>query len=591
MKYRTYYSPKIIALLLLLGLITAAVDPVMRRFLTRATATGLKARLTIDTCRVSLHSTDFELTGVRLAPTLDSQQDSLACESVVVDVEGAPLLRRKLVVRNATATGVQLLNECLDANEFSLRWPLPRHWNLHEPARKALQASLAKSVALARKNPLANSRAAALLVDLVAGSTQQTGELESALGICELRVERFATITKTLTSTTSVPDELEPLASAEQTSLELQRLAQRLDAFQNRVAQSRQQLDSDRQRLAALRNQDLSEAKETSHLQIPSAQILSEYFLGAEAAERSWQILRFVQWAQEFLPPTNPAPTPSAGFAIAFPERNPLPAFVLRALNFEGQGEVADRSFHFAGTLQNFSNDPQCLGHPTRLVLDAKVPHRVVIEAAIDRTSDLPRERVVIRCPSWPQSQQTFGDPTVLGILAQPCLLGLRAELDLSGERVSGIVQMRQQKLRLTSTVASELGGQRVRDALSEMLSQIDTIDYEVKVNGPLDSPSLALTSNWGERVAGGLQHAFEREQTLRTAELAQQLSDTLDRRIAAWEQTSRSAQQKLQDRLATAQAQLQALDTAMQRHLAQAQASHPQVTRRPSSPPDRTLD
>jgi hypothetical protein len=114
------------------------------------------------------------------------------------------------------------------------------------------------------------------------------------------------------------------------------------------------------------------------------------------------------------------------------------------------------------------------------------------------------------------------------------------------------------------------------------MLSQIDTIDYEVRVSGPLDSPSMTLTSPWGERVAGGLQHALEKELALRSAETRQQLSHELDARIAEWEEAAATAQEKLQARLGTTIEQVQVLDSLVQRHLPQENVPRAKVTLRP---------
>jgi len=328
-------------------------------------------------------------------------------------------------------------------------------------------------------------------------------------------------------------------------------------------------------------------------VQIPEPQVLSEYFMGAAASERGWEILRFVQWAREFMPQpqTTVEPSGTAGLTIAFPERNPLPEFVIKALHFEGKGEVADTTFNFAGTLQNLTNDPQAFPQPSRLVIDAKVPHRVVVEAVMDRTRSVPRDRIVVRCPSWPQPEQMLGNPSQIGVLAKPCLLSLRAELELAGGNVSGIVQMRQQRLNLTPQVSDELGGERVQAALVELFSQIDTIDYEVKLSGPIDSPSITLASAWGERVAGGLQHAFEKEIALRSAESIEKLSQVLESRISEWEVTANAAQQELQTRLGKTVEQVQLLDTLVQQHLPADSVPRAKVTLRTEVLPADTTE
>lgn len=583
-------TPKTISIVAAVCLAAWAVGPMVQFILIRAAATELGAKLSIGETSVSTFTSDLELTDVRLAHPLGSNEDRLACDSVLVDVEGTPLLRRKLVIRNATAVGLRILTPPCSAEVLTKRWPLPQHWKLHLPAQKLLQASLSDAAASTQTDPWADSGTLALLDVLSENRTQQTRNLLDDLEIYELRLERLAEITEQLAKSKAEP---KPAQSAEQTLLELKALEETVYAYRKQVEESRKKFQADRQRLLSLKEQDLSRANASFQLQIPNPQVLSEFFMGQAASERSWEILRFVQWAREFLPQpqTSSVPAGTQGLTIAFPERHPLPAFVLRALHFEGKGELANTTFDFAGTLQNLTNDPQSFAEPSRLVIDAKVPHRVVVEAVLDRTKNEAHDRIVVRCPSWPQPQQMLGNPSQVGILAQPCLLSLRAELDVSGGNVSGVVQMRQQRLQLTPQVSGELGGKRVQAALVELLSQIDTIDYEVRLDGPIESPSMTLASSCGERVAGGLQHAFEKEFAMRSAESTEQLARELDARIAKWEEAASTAQQELQTRLGTTIGQVQVLDTLVQQYLPQNTVPRAKVTLRTQVVPAETTD
>ena len=84
-------SPKTIGIVASVCFIAWTVGPVVQFFLVRAGATGLGVRLSVGQTSVSPFSTELEFTDVRLAHPLASSEDLLACQSVLVDVEGTPL--------------------------------------------------------------------------------------------------------------------------------------------------------------------------------------------------------------------------------------------------------------------------------------------------------------------------------------------------------------------------------------------------------------------------------------------------------------------------------------------------------------------
>ena len=487
--------------------------PIARYFLVQSAPATLGYDLTIEKAYVSPIATEMELETVCLPHPNLPLGNWLECQRIWVDVEGSPLLRKKLVIRNARAIGVRLHDPAQNTNFATQTIKRPAAWDLNVQAKHALANAFSIADAAHQIESDAGLKSDLLLEQISKAWPNEMFELENEFTVFELRAELLAEITE------ENADEKQPEEEAiEQAVQQVQSLEQGILAFRKRLSALQTQCEVDQKRLQDAQADDLFQLQQQSLVELPDSQSLSHYFLGAVSADQAWEVVRLVQAARAFLRQGKQAPVPSDSIALTFdyPRENSIPTFLLKALHFDGAGEFDGKPVEFAGSLQNLTNNPRVFHQPTRLVLDIHVPHRIVIEAVLDQTQDPPQEHVVIRCPNWPLPANTLGDAEQVGIATSTSVLSMRAELIIVEEEVTGTIQTRHQKIALKPRIAASWGGGRVAKSLVDLLGTIQTIDSMVTLAGPLSAPGMELKSPLGEQLAGGLQHGFEHEMSYR---------------------------------------------------------------------------
>jgi hypothetical protein len=153
----------------------------------------------------------------------------------------------------------------------------------------------------------------------------------------------------------------------------------------------------------------------------------------------------------------------------------------------------------------------------------------VIVDATLDRRTNVARDRVVVSLPAIRQPERTLGRSDQLAVGIAPGALKVWAELNLEDEKLTGRMLVQQTNLQINTQLAPQLG-QRLAARLQEATKHVDTLQAEVKLAGTLDKPTWELKSNLGPQLAESMTVALRAELESRRAEL----SNTLEQYLAA---------------------------------------------------------
>jgi hypothetical protein len=122
----------------------------------------------------------------------------------------------------------------------------------------------------------------------------------------------------------------------------------------------------------------------------------------------------------------------------------------------------------------------------------------------------------------------------------------LRADIDLEGNSLQGVVYFRQPTVTVRTEVSKGLGGKLVAERLTNVTSTIDEIDASLRLAGTLHQPRWTIDSNLGTQLAGGLHQVCSQEVENRQRQLMQKANEEIDRHWRRLETELRGKQEEL---------------------------------------------
>lgn len=522
----SYVVPRLL-LLLLVGLLCAwGFNPLVKWALVSAGEWLIGSEVTIAEVRSSWVDARLTLDDVRLASPHSPQTDLLRCKQIELDLETVAALKKKLVASRARFHGLQFVAP-RETPAAQSGWKLADRIPL-EGLEQA--AGRIPELGLAWIQDYRDSLDARVLGDQletvrVADELRQEYEakfdeyrnrianLRSRGRTIRLSVEKApADIIRRVQAYRRAAEEVKQIQS------ELEYLPYELDQLTSRARQDLKRLEQAKQR-------DLERIRAQIKKPQYTAEQLNEFLLGEKLAEQVRTALVWLDWIRFWFGAEleDLEPERARGIDVHFPRDDGLPALWVRSAEMDGAVVFNGQPVPFAGKITNLSTQPSQTG-PTEMTLqvDSRVPVRLAV--TLDRTGDLPRDRVCMQLEDIPVGQQQLGKPEQLALRMAPSQGDITIALKLNGEQLSGDVVWKQRNLRIEPLVHPAVGSELLAPALQKVASQITHFEMQAHLGGTLKDPSWQLGSPLGEQVAAALRDYFEQEVTATLAELETQL-------------------------------------------------------------------
>jgi hypothetical protein len=125
-----------------------------------------------------------------------------------------------------------------------------------------------------------------------------------------------------------------------------------------------------------------------------------------------------------------------------------------------------------------------------------------------------------------------LGKANQLEMVLAPSLGTLSVSVVVEGTKLSGDVQIVQQKVQITPALYGS-SGPALSASMRDTLGRVNTIATRVSLGGTLDEPTCTLWSNLGAAVAEAMQRALNRTDDQRAKTLLVEAGRRVDERLA----------------------------------------------------------
>jgi uncharacterized protein (TIGR03545 family) len=266
------------------------------------------------------------------------------------------------------------------------------------------------------------------------------------------------------------------------------------------------------------------------------------------------EIIAWVEWGRRYLPDDEDddeqGPRRMRGENILFRGMRSNPDFLVKSLVLDGRARLNGEVLHFKGTAAGLTNEPGKYGKPAVLRVQTSGAAQLLVEAVLDRSGDVPHDRVTLTCPAIRQPGREMGDPEQLALTVSPGELQLTAFVDLKGDYLSGQILLRENDVRLTPSLGEKYGGERLSAQLGTALAEVKSIEVAINLSGTLREPTWTLRSNLGPQLSGAVCGAFQRELDARVQQIAAEVRTRAESEVAQFEQVLLGKQRAMLEKL-----------------------------------------
>jgi uncharacterized protein (TIGR03545 family) len=495
------------------------------------------ARVDVESADVNVAAGRVSIMGLQAANPNSPMRNLVEAEELVADVKVGALLRKKVVIEQVSARGIQFGTARTESGE--LQNPSPQSGMLMRRIDAWADQVRIPELSLEGLGDAVNVdaisfdslRTPALARQTIANADSSRGVWAGMLG--QLDPQPTIDTARALVSRLNNANPLNLgvmgarnlVSSARNTLTSVRTVENNLASLDSTVRSGLDGLREQVQQLAALREADFRYAM--GLLQLPSLDSpdLSPNLFGGLAVAQMERVLYWLGQVERFLPPgLNPRRFAGsdrarmAGTTVRFPDRYGDPDFLIESadadLEIGGTGGAAGR---YAARLTGLTNQPAVYGEPMQLFVQrtggAVGPSDVNVSALVDHVGEIVRDSLAVDVAGIPLPTIEM---TSLGASLNMGRGTSELTLNRSGDSLMGNWRWRSPDVEWTRLGNSEAGrggvGERVENFLWNAVSGIDDVELEVRFSGSVRGPSLAIRSNVGRAVAQSIRRELGRE-------------------------------------------------------------------------------
>lgn len=569
----SYVVPRLVALLVLFALSEFGAGYFLGRVIIGGGQQVVGARVDVGRTKVSLLSAQATVEGLQIANPSKPMENLLEADRLDLDFDANSLLRGKTIVERGVLRGARFgvareSSGALDPSEEAQAGAAAPAW----------LADLARDTGGAWAKKLGGDVEARLRESI---DGFESPKLADSLAIeWQRRYEKVRDDAETLQEDArTFRDDMKvatenPLRHAEQLAAAPERLSgmrRRLDQLKNEVTVLPSDIERDRARIAAARRADeqrLREALQTDQLDPNS---LTTQLLGDSIMQPVTEAIGWLRWARQMTPSGKPSPRTverRRGVDVRFLGAAERPDLLVRTLDLSGTATLAGRPVEVTGVVTGLTTQPQLHGAPLRVVLSTMGGANLEVRGEVDRTSQSPREVVQIDCPNFTVPSLQLGPAAGLTLLSSPSTGSLTVSLETRGETLTGLIQLVQNDVSLTPSLADDASRftRQLAQASEGRLGRLSQAATRVTLSGTLSVPKVDVWSSLGGAVAQSLGGAAEGVIAAERDRLLAESNAQLQAKLAGYQQKLAPMHEAVSKVLAGSGGELQSVASAVTR-------------------------
>jgi len=515
----------IIPLILGLALVGAVwlvfADRILRNTLEEAGTKALGTELDVASLHIDAAQTAVELTGIAIADPFDAKRNLIEMKRMFVELEPAPLLEKKLVVKRLTLG---------DVRTGTVR---------ATPARAVGGGGFAPS-ALREMQRWAKQFDVPLLsltpIDTIKSIILDPGQLASVKAAIALGQHADSTrtalargfgalpIQQTLDSSRALLTRLQGtnvrtlgIGGARAAVSDVRRAAARVDSLKRQIealaTTARLAVDTLQGGLRAVddaRRSDYDFARRLIKLPSVDAPDVGAALFGKVTIDKVQQALYWTALARQYIPPgllprqtAGPQRLRAAGTTVHFVQQDAYPRFLLRRADVDvtvGDGPARGK---YIAAVTDATTEPALVGKPMlfaiRRVASGSGVDSLRITGALDHAKSRPRDVLTV-------DAQGVDLPTLpipgLPYRADPGRGSSTLRLTIDGDQLDARWGLASGKLGWIADTTATRRLNAIESLVARVLTGVPTLTMQARVTGPLQAPKLAVSSNL-DRVVG----------------------------------------------------------------------------------------
>lgn len=532
-------------------------------------------RLEIGTLKSNLEKGELHVENVRFSNPENPSQVYADIDSADMRISIGNLSRRRYLVKEGVIRGIRIKSENALGAENSMFDDLSRRFQDEISGGASNFISLDAAIAILSKP---SKEAAGEIVkdyEIVKTSNRLVNEWTEEANRTRANARNIETRIRNLGNVVDrVKQEGKLLQGTREFLAELEAIDKESDGLKASISGLKSKTVSDKAELdEAVRNDRVK----LDNLRVPKLDPaeVTENLLGNEIRERLAEIFAIIEQAKST---TDVEESPlyddlGLGFGkermrgrdVFFAGKRGRVDFFVRDLLLEGDISFADSRFAFMGMLKNVNNRPELFDTPMylhfalsgmrideeRLAVFATeitgieallskshelerprspdvptdVPPDIYISLVIDRTGNVPHDRIIAVCPSYPVPARKLGKEGSFALDISPGNARIALIIDQRGDEISGEVRFLLSPVSLVPHILETRENAGLKSILESGLSGIDSLDVAVDIGGTLDKPSVRFRSDLGNRLSVQWEKVLQDQWQSTSGELISQLN------------------------------------------------------------------
>ena len=557
-------------------------DLILKSTISEAATKALGVEVAIDKLHLSLTGTSLDIHGFTVAHPGDPMVNVLDVGHARVQLAGAPLLRKRVVITNLVVDSVRGLTRRTkaakpvkgggflpgamdEAKKFAAQFRVPllsltpidtiRSLILDPTQLQTVQ----KAKALAAHADSVKDNTLARVQALKLGETADSAE--ALLGRLKGQNPRTLGINGTRTALADV-----------------RRFGARVDSTKRAIENARAELKADADALVESVRQ-LDEARQADYafarglLKLPTfdAPNIGPALFGQVSLDAFQKAMYWVDLGRKYAPPgllPKESPGPKrlrrAGTTVHFVKEASAPQFHLQRAAFNLNLDEAAGALRGTYALQvaDVTSDPALLGRPMRFSLTREARaaglESLLVVGTLDHTRATPTENIVLRAGGVSLPNFTLpGVPLRLNLGKGASTL----RFNVVGDSVTGRWTVGAPTPAWSPDTARKRALNTLESLVTRVLTGIDNVDVTADIRGTTTAPALAVRSNLDRAIADNIKRVAGEEIAKAEAKVRAQVDAVVQRETAALkvkiDKAVADTREQVDQRIAEAQARL----------------------------------
>ncbi|WP_428308323.1 TIGR03545 family protein [Lacipirellula sp.] len=538
-----YIAPRLAIVIAVVLAVRYGLDPALRWGIVVSGEAAIGAKVEVANLTTSLRGGTLTVDGVAVANPSKPMRNLLESSQVRLEIDGAQLLRKRVVVHNGRIDGIKFDGERTTSGALEILPETPAEPSALDPMFTAAQET-----------------AAGWFDDLTGRMEQDLlGSLATPQVAEELKrrwPEQYQALRKRADDLRAKAKQIEtafrdakknPLRGMQQVEELRKQLTQTQAELQATLAEIKalpEQAKADRLALDAARKQDQAFLKEHLKLSGIDPDGLNRYLLGETASGYLEQTTWWIEQVRKFVPKNRvAAPTRSRGTNVVFAGRR-QPKMLLERIELAGEARLDGQPLAFTGLLSDVASEPELHERPLQLAIHSSGAVDGVLLVELDRRGEMAHDSIKIDVPQLNLAHRTLGRADKLAVTVAPGAASLKADIRLDGDELVGTIELKQSSTLAAQTPA--LRDDRIAAVIQESLSGVDRLEAKIELAGTLKRPSIRIESNVGPQLAAGVSGAVKKYLTDRKDRIMAKVQGEVDEQLAKLQAERDKAQQEL---------------------------------------------